>query len=661
MSKKLPNFVAPPALLLVLSAILFSTSPTRAAEIPPTVPYFGLFTEAPPTSIQPKGWLAQMLQRQANGLATHHAVSGYPYDTCLWAGKIPTDANPQSKQWWPYEQSGYLVDGLERLGLTTNNEKIQTEAAANIQYILDHPQPDGSLGPTDIGPTNWPHAVVFRALMAAYDAHPDPAIVEALHRHFLTRPENFGAGRDVCNVEPILWTYAHTADPRLLKLAQQTYTNFNKTKPHSGLAALLGDSIIIEHGVTFNETAKIPALLFLYTGDKSMLSTSLNGYRKIDRDHMLADGLHSAEERLDGSNPWSYHETCDISDYTWSVGYLLLASGDCTWADHIEKTIFNAGFGAITKDFKSLQYFSSPNQVVSAPGICKKYNPDRLAYRPGHDVECCSGNVERFLPNFALRQWLLTPSGGIVAALYSPSSFSTTINQTKLTIDENTDYPFSETIQFVIHTSQPISFPLLLRIPGWTTSPQLQINGQNFEGLGAPGSFTTVSRTFTDGDTLTLHLPMPLKIHQWDHQTASIERGPLVYSLKIDETATPIWGTKTSPDFPAWDKRPASKWNYALALNKPDATDQLHLTTKPVDAFPWDIGHSPIVISAPVREITNWHLAPNGANPGFPTTPQFSDQIQTADFVPDGTTCLRLTVLPVIGETPNAPPQANGQ
>jgi uncharacterized protein len=612
-----------------------------------TVPYFGAFMEAPPSSIQPQGWLAEMLRRQVNGLASHHAVSGYPYDTCLWAGKIPTDANPQSKQWWPYEQAGYLVDGLERLGLTTGDSAILNEANANVRYILAHPQADGSLGPDDIGPINWPHAVVFRALMAAYEANPDPAMIQALQRHYLARPANFGSGRDVCNVEEMLWTYAHGGDERLLALAKRTYDNFNKTRPHSGLAALLGDSIIVEHGVTFNETAKIPALLYLYDGDHAMLDVTANGYRKIDRDHMLADGLHSAEERLDGSNPWSYHETCDVSDYTWSVGYLLMASGDCTWADHIEKTIFNAGFGSITKDFKSHQYFSSPNQVVTAPGICKRYNPDRLEYRPGHDVECCSGNVERFLPNFALRQWLITPTGGIVAALYAPSKFSTTIDGVAVSIDEKTDYPFSETIDFVIHVSRAVSFPLVLRVPGWTADPTLQINGQPFAGLTTAGSFTTIHRTFADGDVLSLHLPMPLKIHDWNHQTASIERGPLVYSLSINESASPVWGAKTSKDFPAWDIQPASKWNYALELSGTDPTTQLRFAAKPLAGCPWDTGNSPVEISAPVREITNWGIAADGSNPGFPSKPEFASQVQTARFVPDGTTCLRLTVLPV--------------
>ena len=115
---------------------------------PAEVKYYGVFTEASPASIQPQGWLAEMLHRQVEGLAKHHAVCGYPYDTCLWAGRIPDDPNPKSKAWWPYEQAGYLVDGLERLSLATNDPTISAEARKNMRYILDYPQSDGSLSGT---------------------------------------------------------------------------------------------------------------------------------------------------------------------------------------------------------------------------------------------------------------------------------------------------------------------------------------------------------------------------------------------------------------------------------------------------------------------------------------------------------------------------------
>jgi uncharacterized protein len=632
----------------LLSLCCFQDRQSLAAT-DPAVRYYGVFHEAPPRNISPQGWLAEMLQRQAQGLASHHDVSGYPFNTCLWAGQIPRDLNPKSKAWWPYEQTGYLVDGLERLGLATGNSSILQEGNANVAYILAHPAPDGSLGPTDIGPTNWPHAVVFRALLANYAATNNPAIPEALRRHYLARPAGFGVARDACNIEEMLWAYSHTGDLRLLESARSTYEVFNKGKPKTSLMALSNDQQILEHGVTFNETAKLPALLYLYTGDHSLLDATINAYRKIDRDDMLADGLHSAEERIAGNNPWRYHETCNVSDYTWSVGYLLMASGDATWADHIEKTIFNAGFGSITKDFKAHQYFSAPNQVVAGPGICPRYDPDRQAYRPGHDVECCSGNVERFLPNFALRQWLTTADGGIVAALYAPSHFTTHVNGADLSIDEQTEYPFSETIRFVVHTTKPVQFPLSLRVPGWTESPQLDVNGQPLP-LTSPGSFTVIDRTFSDNDVLTLHLPMPIHIHRWANNTASIERGPLVYALQIEEIATALDGPKTAPGFPAWDKQPGSPWNYGLDLAAPNPEQQISVTETGDKTFPWDTGRSPIQLSVPAREIVNWSLPANHHNPDFPADPKFSKNSKRVAFAPYGSTCLRLTVLPVSPE-----------
>lgn len=612
-------------------------------------PRYGSFLEVNPTEVHPAGWLAEMLHRQAEGLAKHHAISGYPFDSCLWTGVIPRGGTDKAwKAWWPYEQTGYLIDGLERLGLVTGDAAISGEADSNITFILSHPAPDGSLGPTHIGETNWPQAVVFRALMASYAAHPDPAIVDALRKHFLSKNADFGKGRrDVCNVEAILWTYAQTGDIRLLDLAKRTYDNFNQNKPTTGLSALSSEAKVIEHGVTFNETAKLPALLYLATGDPSLLAASVAAYQKIDRDHMMAGGMHTAEEKLDGADPWRYTETCDVSDYTWSVGYLLMASGDATWADHIEKAVFNAGLGAITKDFKAHQYFSAPNQVIATSGICKRFFPDRLQYRPGHDVECCTGNVERFLPNYALRQWMRTPDGGVVAAMYGPSQLTTHIGPTPVSIEERTQYPFAEDVTFVVHTPKAVSFPLVLRVPEWTSAARLTINGNEETPLPA-GAFKTIQREFVDGDTVKLQLPMTVKLRPGAPGYASVERGPLVYSLKIDEQATPVTGFKATAEFPAWDKRPASPWNYALNLSGPDAAAQVKVIKGEGAACPWDTMGSPITLRAPARRIVNWGLTAEGGNPGFPSAPKLAGDTETVTLVPYGSTCLRLTVFPLV-------------
>jgi hypothetical protein len=609
--------------------------------------YYGAFRETAPRSTAPRGWMREMLTRQINGLATHHAASGFPYDTCLWAGKmaVPDHGAP----WWPYEQAGYLIDGLERLGLVMDEPGALAEARASIGYVLANAAPDGSLGPTHIGDTNWPHAVFFRALLAEHGATGQQAIVTAMLRHYRARPQSYGKGyRDCANVEEIVRLYDASGDAAMLALARRTYDNFDQTRPKTGLAHLNGDGRIVEHGVTFNETAKLPALLYLATGDKAMLEASVNAYRKIDRDHMLASGLHSAEENLRGNDPGLYHETCNVSDYAWSVGYLLMATGDASWADRIEKATFNAGLGSITKDFKAHQYYSSPNQVVARHGLVTNQDLNRAAYRPGHMTECCSGNVHRFLPNYVLRQWMRTPQGGIVAALYGASVHTTTVRGVPVTIEQRTEYPFGETVTLVVRCARPVAFPLLVRIPGWAEAAQITVNEKRWPGACAPASFETIQRTFADGDTVRMQFPMLLRLRRWGTDAASIERGPLVYSLKIDEAATPVFGAKTTPEFPAWDILPASPWNYGLQVEEADLASQVKVVERQMTGFAWDAGSSPVELRVPARRILSWTL-PEKTNPALPSKPEASGEVEMVTLVPYGSTRIRLTVLPLLG------------
>jgi len=45
--------------------------------------------------------------------------------------------------------------------------------------------------------------------------------------------------------------------------------------------------------------------------------------------------------------------------------------------------------------------------------------------------------------------------------------------------------------------------------------------------------FATITRTFAEGDCLTLSLPMKIKTQPWPRGGLSVERGPLAYALRI--------------------------------------------------------------------------------------------------------------------------------
>jgi DUF1680 family protein len=396
------------------------------------------FYELPITSIQPHGWLRAYLETQCDGLTGHLEAAGFPFDQGGWGNHAIH--HQSGSTWWPYEQTGYWLDGMVRCGILLNDSFLIEKARQPIEYTLQHADADGYLGPAFMkqpipgerwGTNNrWPHTIFFRALIA-YDQYlGGDQVTQAVRRHYLSETDPHSNGRDITNVETMLWAFDRTGDERLLELAQRAFIEYNLVKPlpDTSLAELLSDKRASVHGVTFNEIGKLGAVLYRYTGNQMYLDSTVNAYRKIDLDQMLVDGVNSSTEALRGKDPLDSHETCDIADYTWGVGYLLLALGAGDYADKIERACFNAAPGAVRSDFKGLQYFSCPNQVVAtrASNHNKYFHGSSwMSYRPNPGTECCPGEVNRIMPNYIARMWLSDGQGGLAAALYGPSQVTT--------------------------------------------------------------------------------------------------------------------------------------------------------------------------------------------------------------------------------------------
>jgi uncharacterized protein len=221
-----------------------------------------------------------------------------------------------------------------------------------------------------------------------------------MRKHYLNDQASYGSPeRNVTNIESILWCYGRTGDPRLLALAENSWAQFIKVagdQVHGDLSPLrvYGATPIDSHGVTYAETIKLPAILYLCTGKEEYLRFSQAAERRIFDHHMLIDGIPSTSEFYGTVTSLDMHETCDIADHTWSWGYQLMATGDAVWADRIERACFNAARGAIKKDWKALQYMSCPNQFLAALNSdhhLKGLGGFKMAYQPnpGKRVACC--------------------------------------------------------------------------------------------------------------------------------------------------------------------------------------------------------------------------------------------------------------------------------
>jgi DUF1680 family protein len=632
-----------------------------------------------PGAVKPEGWLGLYLDKQAKGLSLHLPEVSRPFTGAYWAGE------ENARSWWPWEQRGYWIDGALRCALVTGDQQLLQVAQAPVDYTLNHAFPDGYLGPAlmkdgkeedpRLDNFRWPNTVFFRALAAKSEATNDPTIASAMQKHFLGDHAPYGgSSRDVTNIEGMLWCYARTGDNRLLAMAEKAWADFLVSAEPGDFESgdlhptrVFTNTPINAHGVTYIEKAKLPAILYMHTGNEDYLRFALAAQKRIFDHHMLIDGIPATSEDYRGTTALDSHETCDISDHTWTWGYLLMATGDGVWGDRIERGCFNAGFGAIKKDWKAHQYFSCPNQVLATQNSSHSvlgHGNGWMSYRAnaGHGVACCGGNVHRIFPNYAIRMWMSDANGGLAATLYGPSRVKAEVGTGKHRVEilEETNYPFEEEIHFTVHSERAIPFALSLRVPGWCPAPRLFVNEKPLPLPPIENGFARLERTFHPGDKITLVLPMKTVLSNWPDNGIGVEHGPLVFSLPIKEEWTPVIAPKFSTaDFPDWNATPATPWNYGVVIDQTRLSSEIKVLRKQMTEDPWT--EPPISVIVPLKKIEGWELATDAKDASQRFTPPLPDLTtkpvaaagEGVALVPYGATHLRITIFPNLAVSPN--------
>ena len=625
------------------------------------------------SDIHPTGWLQTLMQRQHDGLTGHPEALSYPYNSCLWAGEISRPDEGYGENWWRYEQTAYYTDGLLRLGYELDDDAMVAKAMEGIEYTLAHPDEDGVLGNSTLLGITWPMSVFFRVLQAKYEHDGDERIPAALEKHYLnfTVDDLAGGivgGRNIMSLEGILWTYGKTGNPKLLQLAEEAWARQDCFAVDE--TAIMSDEPFYMHSVTFCEMLKLPLLLYAYTGNEHYLDLAMTAVRKVERESMLPDGVPSSAEFLLGDDIDISHETCDIVDFTWTLSHYLAVTGSAEWADKIEKAIYNAGLGCISKDFRSLQYFSSVNQFI-ATGTSNhniyKHGSTWMAYRPTHETECCSGNVNRMLPNFVSRMWMEDRDGGAVATLYGPGTAVFSTNKGDVTITCDTQYPFDETLTFTVSGAEGADIPLTLRIPTWCDNASIAINGSPIDILLPAGTFVKLSEPVKNGDVVTLTLPMTVEKKTLEGQGVYFQRGPLLFSFAIPQQMTEdtkeyenMHGKKPeNPDFKCWNITPIGDFNYAYADDGQEVGVNYPAVEEIGGTIPFDRNYTPVNLRIPVKQI-DWSLEDDRYTPELPEQGHLkllSDETKYIDLVPYGCTELRLTVFPDADAKPLPEPE----
>lgn len=636
------------------------------------------YSELPLGTIQPRGWLKNQLQRLAKGISGR-LDELYPQVVGPRNGWLGGDGDG-------WERGPYWIDGLLPLAHLINDQHLLAKAQQWVEWTLRHQREDGYLGPIpfehlpkpeagiqrDKRRDWWPKMVMLKVLQQHYMATGDQRVIDSLTRYFRFQlrelPKTplghwtfWGNRRGADNLMIVYWLYNVTGEPFLLELGEIIHA---QTHPYTEIFLERGD--IALHG-PFNErqwtaqdaTAypfhcvnlaqgmKAPIIYSQRRANPKYLQSVRKAFLDLEELHGQPHGLFGGDEALHGRQLTRGSELCTATEMMFSLEKILEITGETEFADRLELIAFNVLAAQISDDCLSRQYFQLANQVQVTHCTRNFYNnePDRLVFGLLSGYPCCTCNLNQAWPKFAQHTWMASADDGLAALIYAPSRVTANLGKQgqQVTITEKTNYPFRETVCFEVQTEGKVRFPLHLRIPGWCSNPQITIEG---EAIRKPqsGCVFVLNRTWKSGDVVELKLPMQLKTKRWHENSVGLQRGPLVYALKIEER----W--KTTSEY--HEVFPESPWNFALLEKDLESLPaNFHvIDTKSVANNPWTLSNAPLKIQTKGVRLPHWTNYQGDAGP-IPWSPQARPEgaiPEPITLIPYGCTTLRISAFPTV-------------
>jgi hypothetical protein len=636
------------------------------------------FIPLPIDLVHPKGWLLEIMKRQRAGLC------GHLDEISIWLSKDDNAwLNKNGKGKYGWEEVPYWLRGYIQLAYIFNDPKMIAESRVWINGVLNSQRPNGDFGPDQTFDDDhtrdfWANMLMMFCLETYYEHSHDSRVIDLMTKYFkyhLTIPDNqflthyWQKMRGGDELYSIYWLYNRTGDAFLVDLADKVHRCTADWE--------MGNTLPNWHNVNIAESFREPAEHSLLTRAVAELQDTYADFNVVRKLYgQVPGGMFGADEncRPGYSDPRQAIETCGMVEQMLSDELLVQISGDPFWADNCEDVAFNTYPAALTPDMRALRYLTAPNVVVSdaqnhSPGI---QNDGPFLLMNPFSARCCQHNHSMGWPYFAKHLWLATPDNGLGADVYSASEVTARVGDGELVkFDEITHYPFDETIQFKLHVDEPVAFPLYLRIPGWCQSAEVSVNGNKLSVTSQADKYVRIEREWKNNDEVTLDLPMEISVHRWtdNHDSVSVNYGPLTFSLKIGETIKKLDSTKTAigdsgwqktadpEEWPSFSYHPATPWNYGLMLDgaHPEKSFIIKKLPWPKDDYPFTPASAPIEILAKGRQIPEWTVDKYGLCAVLQQSPAWSDQpVQNLPLIPMGATRLRISAFPTVSDLSDA-------
>lgn len=318
----------------------------------------------------------------------------------------------------------------------------------------------------------------------------------------------------------------------------------------------------IGHAVRANYLYAGVADLYAETGDETLLKPLEKIWKDVVNTKMYVTGatgalydgvapagtsysppkiqqIHQAYGRpFELPNLMAHNETCaNIGNVLWNWRMFML-NGNAKYADILELTLYNSVLSGVSLD--GMRYcYTNPLRVDQRLPYDLRWSKEREEYISRSN--CCPPNVVRTVSQVHNYAYSLSDEG-IYVNLYSGNNLATRLDQgDSIKITQETDYPWEGTINLRMNAAPASEYSVFLRIPGWVENASLTVNNEEINTSLNPGTYAEIRRTWSEGDKITLTLPMEAKLLEANplveenRNQVAVKRGPLVYSLESSD------------------------------------------------------------------------------------------------------------------------------
>lgn len=270
------------------------------------------------------------------------------------------------------------------------------------------------------------------------------------------------------------------------------------------------------------------ARLYELTGDDFYQRAAKFFWQQVALHRSYATGGNSVHEHFK-TPPDALAETLDCHDQETCNTYNMLRltehlfawKPEAVYADFYERAFLNHILGTPHPETGMPLYF-----LGLQPGQWK------CVFVRNRSFWCCAGTG---LENFSkLQRGIYFQGAGQV---WVNQFFASEVNwKTQgVVIRQDTRFPDEPGTTLMVKTAQPSQFKLCVRIPHWAEGAAISINGKPLDQKLTPSSYATMDRTWADGDTVRVELPMRLHLQPMpdDAKLAAILYGPVVLAGEL--------------------------------------------------------------------------------------------------------------------------------